>query len=122
LETLKGLDIVKQQFSNLLNSYTKSFNVMYDRKGKLFLRLLENKEIISDEYFKICLLYIHKNPVKDCFVKNLQDWKYSSYCAITENKNSKISKNEVINKFLNIEDFKQYHKNIVDDKLYDAIL
>lgn len=46
-------DFLMQYWSNLLNSYTKSFNKKYKRKGALFMYYLRRVEIISIEQ---CLL------------------------------------------------------------------
>lgn len=36
--------LISQRFSNFFNSYSKAYNKMFDRKGKLFLLALKKKE------------------------------------------------------------------------------
>ena len=59
----KTSDFIMERFSNFLNSYTKSFNKMYNRKGGLFMDFLRRVKIEGDEQFKKAVFYIHKNPV-----------------------------------------------------------
>jgi len=72
-------NLVSKQFGNFFNSYSKSYNKMYKRKGKLFLEDFERKLIDTDEYYKTIIHYIHFNPVYHGFVKDMRDWKYSSF-------------------------------------------
>ena len=113
--------IANQQLSNFLNSYSKSFNKVFKRKGKLFLQSIVNKEINADKYFLIALFYIHNNPVKHGFTKEIDDWKYSSYNTFLSDKDTKIDKNTVLKYFQNIKEFKNFHKRNVEDNLFDAI-
>lgn len=70
---------IMQSFSNFLNSYTKSFNKVFDRKGSLFMDYLRRVEITSNEQLHATLFYIHKNPVHHGLCKNINDWHWSSY-------------------------------------------
>jgi putative transposase len=78
---------ISQQFSNLFNSYTKSFNKVYNRKGSLFIPRFKHKEIKTEDYLKQVLLYIHNNPVHHSFTSNALDWKYSSIHSYLKNSN-----------------------------------
>ena len=60
-----------QQFSNMLNGYTKSFNAKYNRKGSLFMDSMRRVEIKSDPQYTATLFYIHKNPVHHGYCKNI---------------------------------------------------
>ncbi len=64
-------------FSNLFNSYTKSFNKVYNRRDRFFVPNYKQKKISSDEYFKQVFVYIHNNPLKQGFVKKTDDWNFS---------------------------------------------
>ena len=44
-------DFVMERFSNFLNSYTKSFNKVNDRKGALFMDYLKRSSLEKDENF-----------------------------------------------------------------------
>ena len=71
-------DFIMERFSNLLNSYSKSYNKMYARRGSLFMDYLKRKQMppgsVADT---ICL--IHNNPVKHRYCQHPADWKWSSY-------------------------------------------
>jgi len=66
---LSGL--VEQPFSNFFNSYAKSFNRKYHRKGSLFNRPYKRKKVSSDDYLTKIIHYIHYNPVHHGFTTGL---------------------------------------------------
>lgn len=101
---------LSRQFSNLFNSYTKSFNKMYDRKGSLFQQNFKRKKIENETYFTRLVQYIHCNPVHHGFVTNAEDWHWSSYNSYFSTKKTQLSKEEAIKWFGNIEDFREFHK------------
>ncbi len=109
---------VSKQFSNLFNSYTKSFNVIFDRKGSLFQQNFKRKEVENDDYFLKLIHYIHANPVHHGFVNAIEDWPFSSYNSILSNKSTLLSRNELLDWFDGREDFINYHKQPIDLKLY----
>lgn len=71
--------LLSKQFSNLFSSYTQSFNKVYQRRGSLFLKNFKRKEIDSTDYLLQLILYIHLNPIKHGFTKELNDWEWTSY-------------------------------------------
>ena len=107
-ETIESF-IVKQ-FSNMNNSYTKSFNKTYDRKGKLFLQSFKRKEVDSDEYFTKLIHYIHNNPVHHQLTKFIKDWKHSSYNTFLSTNTTLLKREEVLNFFGGKEKFIIFHE------------
>jgi REP element-mobilizing transposase RayT len=69
---------VMQHWSNMLNSYSKAFNKMHNRRGALFINQLRRSYIDSEEYLYKTLHYIHDNPVKHQFKSHAAEWFYSS--------------------------------------------
>ena len=84
----------------LLRSYTRAINKQKNLTGSLFRKntkaqcvtcpddlspswFLENgvtayiNTLPSDDYPQVCFNYIHQNPVKAGFVKNITDWEFS---------------------------------------------
>ncbi|OQX98726.1 MAG: hypothetical protein B6I24_04450 [Bacteroidetes bacterium 4572_128] len=119
-KNLRGLNISKklsQQFSNLFNSYTKAFNKQQNRKGSLFISNFKRKEITNKNYFKEIIHYIHFNPVHHGFVKDLRDWKFSSFEAFSSEKATKIHREEVISWFGDKKQFWEFHKKQIKDKI-----
>ena len=108
---------LSQQFSNLFNSYTKSFNKQQDRRGSLFIPNFERKHIDSDEYFRQVIHYIHFNPVHHGFVKDLRDWKHSSFSSYFSSKATSLKREEVMDWFKNKENFWVHHQKEIDEKM-----
>ncbi len=122
---LGGLDEIEkrisQQFSNLFNSYTKSFNKMYSRRGSLFIPNFKRKEVTDESYFTQLIRYIHANPVHHGFVKHMNDWRWSSFNDILHEEHSMVRREEIIRWFGNKEEFIRYHKRPVDVRLASEI-
>ncbi len=108
---------ISQQFGNLFNSYTKSFNKMFERKGALFQQNFKRKYINSEDYFRKVVLYIHSNPVHHGFVSTMESWHWSSYNSFITDQETQLVKESVIKAFGGIQDFNAYHQ-----KKYDNIL
>ena len=58
-------------FSNLFAAYAQSFNHFYHRKGSLFTQNFRRKQIDDDQYLKMVVIYIHRNPLKHGLVDDL---------------------------------------------------
>lgn len=102
-------------FSNLLNSYAKAFNKVYHRKGALFLNTIKRKKVNDDKYLLKALHYIHNNPVSHGFVNKITDWKYSSYNSYLSNeKESKLDRETILEYFETLDDFIAYHYSNVE--------
>jgi putative transposase len=71
---------------NLLNSYSRYFNVKYKRKGPLWEGRFKSILIESDEYLLHLTRYIHLNPTTANLVRKPEDWKFSSYREYISNK------------------------------------
>lgn len=100
---------VSKQFANLFSSYTQAFNRRYQRKGSLFIKNFKRKRIEDDDYYTQLILYIHFNPVKDGFVQEPGDWKFSSYNAILSEANSLVNRKQVLDWFDGTENFSFCH-------------
>jgi len=64
---------------NLLDSYTRYFNIKYDRKGPLWQGRFKSVLVDNNDYLLHLTRYIHLNPVVDELVEKPEDWNYSSY-------------------------------------------
>jgi putative transposase len=117
IEKLKNAKrVVSNSFKNFFVSYTNSYNLIYDRFGNLFRQKFGRKVITSKNYFVNSIHYINYNPVFHCFVKQPDDWKYSSYNVFFQDKPTKIKKDAVLKTFGGIENFEYFHKNNNFDK------
>lgn len=93
---------INQSIGVMLSSYAKAINIQESRKGSLFQQhtkaiCLNRNETLKpswyrimgvtkisrfdekSEYPKVCMDYIHLNPVHAGIVVNIGNWKWSSY-------------------------------------------
>lgn len=103
-------------YSNLFNSYTQSFNKVYERKGSLFMQNMKKQEITDDNSFCKVVHYIHANPVHHRFVKTLGIWPHTSYKIFLSSMPTKLERQYVLDMFGGLEQFIKYHEQPVDPK------
>jgi putative transposase len=106
--------LISKQFANFFSSYTQAFNKMYQRKGSLFIPNFKRKEITSEDQLLTLICYIHRNPIHHGFCKNFIDWKHSSYTTFLSEKDTKIQREFVINKFDDLENYIACHEQQVE--------
>jgi len=75
------LKFLSKQFSNFFSSYSQAFNKVYNRRGSLFIKNFKRKEIANEQYLRNIILYIHLNPVKHGFTKNINHWLWNSFSS-----------------------------------------
>ncbi|MEJ7610479.1 MAG: hypothetical protein WKF88_04800 [Ferruginibacter sp.] len=97
-------------FSNLLNSYTKSFNKVYNRKGSLFIDYLRRVHIEDDAQFGATAFYIHKNPVHHGYCKRPEEWEWSSYHSYLHKTPTQPAGIHLMEWFGGLEGFIKYHQ------------
>lgn len=72
----------------IAGSYAYWYNHKYYRMGHLFQDRYKSEPVEDDTYFLTVIRYIHQNPIKAGIVKELYEYKYSSYidyfCAESE--------------------------------------
>ena len=102
-------DFVMQRFSNLLNSYAKSFNKKNNRKGALFMDYLRRVEVRTDAQYSATVFYIHKNAVHHGYCKLIPDWLWSSYNSMLSNVATKLERQKVLDWFGGAKRFIEYH-------------
>ena len=107
---------VSKSFSNLFNSYTQSFNKVYDRMGSLFMQNMKKEEVNDDNSFCKVVHYIHGNPVHHQFVKKIEDWPHSSYNTFLSKSHTKIERDYVLQVFGGVEWFIKYHQQTINPK------
>ncbi|MGA9213584.1 transposase [Kaistella sp.] len=100
-----------QPISNLLNSYSKAYNKMFQRKGALFIDYIKRERIDEEGQLKNIFKEIHQIPMQHQFVKSSEEWKYSSFKAyLNTNKSTKVSTDYMIGFFDDCDDLIQFHK------------
>jgi REP element-mobilizing transposase RayT len=98
------------QFSHLFNSYAQAYNRMYNRTGSLFEKPFKRKLVESEDYLKRLVFYIHHNPVHHGIADRITEYTWSSYLTIIKPSEMKIKREEVIDWFDDVENFKFYHQ------------
>lgn len=109
-------DKISKSLSNLFSCYAQSYNKIYQRKGSLFIPNFKTNGIEDDRAFCAITHYIHANPVHHGFVKNINDWKFSSYQALISKKTTKLERDYVLEIFGNKQAFLDYHDRPIDRK------
>jgi len=70
---------ISRFMSNILNSYTRYFNLRHERKGPLWEGRFKNVLVETDAQLLHLSRYIHLNPVTAYLVDDPADWNMSSY-------------------------------------------
>lgn len=104
---------ISKVFSNMFNSYSKSFNIYFDRHGNLFERPFHRKIVNDDNYFKFLFFYIHENPIRGNLNKNFNDSSWTSYNDFVNNSSKILDVETVFRFFSGRNEFIEYHENIL---------
>ena len=110
-------DFIMERFSNFLNSYTKSFNKVNNRKGGLFMDYMKRSLAESNEDFITFVWYVHKNAVHHNLRKNIGEWPYDSYNSILSDLPTLLLRKEAIGLFGSKADFVKFHQQAVHPKV-----
>lgn len=103
--------------SNILNGYTRYFNIKYHRKGPLWEGRFKNVLIKSDEQLLHLTRYIHLNPVTAELVDEPQHWPVSSYLEYLRDEGVKGS-DESLCSYKDILDVEPItYKKFVEDRI-----
>jgi len=108
--------LVDSTLSKLINtiedSFTRYFNIKFDRKGPLWQTSFKSVEIKSNEQLLHVSRYIHLNPTTSNLVNKPEDWIFSSY-------NDFISDEKVLKTYINeisIDDT-EFYKQFVENNI-----
>ena len=87
---------ISKLMSKVCTGYSMYFNKKYERTGTLFQDQYKAVLVDSDAYLLWLSAYIHNNPHAAGFVKNLQDWQWSSYPDYTGLRQGILCDKEII--------------------------
>lgn len=101
---------ISEFISKLTNSYTKFYNVKFNRVGPLFQGQFKAVLVETEEELVHVSRYIHLNPVSSFLVKKPQDYEWSSY---NEHLNGEgiCKKEEILNFFKSVAEYKKFVDN-----------
>jgi putative transposase len=74
-------DGISSYLSQVQNSYSRYFNVKYDRVGTMFQGRFQAVSVRRDEQLLHLTRYHHLNPVVARLVERPEDWPWSSYAS-----------------------------------------
>ena|SRR3989344_1447297 len=100
--------------SQLANSYTKYFNTKYNRVGPLFQGAFKAVRIETDEQLIHVSRYIHLNPVVSGIVKELDNYKWSSFQEFINAINIVCLSDEVLNFFPTSVAYKEFVESQIE--------
>lgn len=115
---------VQKYMANVLNSFTRYFNIKNERKGPLFLPRFKAVNIKSEEQLKHNSRYIHLNPYSNGLIEDineLEKYPWSSFKEyVFDNPQRLSSPNLILNLFNN--DRNRYKKFVFDNADYQKTL
>ena len=104
----------------IFNSYTKAINKRYKRSGTLFEGRFKSKEIYEEKSILEVCRYVHRNPLDDGLVDNLEEWQFSNYHEWIGLRNGVLCDREFIKK--HFPDSGSYKKYVSDYISFKQIL
>lgn len=75
----EGEDDIAKVIKRIAVSYVSYFNEKYKRVGHLFQDRYKSEAVSEDAYVLTLARYIHQNPLKAGMVKEMLDYRWSSY-------------------------------------------
>ena len=107
---------ISQTMKRLLTKYARWYNIKYKRSGALIANRYKSQPVEVDEYFMSVVRYIHQNPLKAKMVKNIGDYKWSSYREYLDSIQGLTDKTFVLD-MISLEEFESFHQ-IVEDAIF----
>lgn len=100
---------ITEFLSKLSNSYTKYYNIKYNRVGPLFQGEFKAVIMESDEQLIHVSRYIHLNPISSAIIKSLDKYQWSSYSEYIGIQRTELcAKEEILGHFKNPQDYTQF--------------
>ena len=109
-------DLVLQEFSNFFNCYTRTSNLLWNRKGNLFHRAFKRKRIKNEVHLKAVIRYINTNAEKHGIVEDFRNYTWSSFEEILLRYDERIESKEVLAIFGGKEQYLQFHLKQADEE------
>jgi len=111
----KGELKVSKLLSKICTSYSKRFNKKYSHIGHVFQDQFKSVLVEDNNQLLHLSAYIHSNPKVGGLVKNIENWKFSSYSNFLNiNKYRLCNKSIIVDQFRNIRSYKNFVEESVD--------
>ena len=119
---LKGGITVSEQFRRFFTGYSMAINKQQNRHGSLFEKPFKRIEVNSIQYLQNIVFYIHANPQLHGFTNDYINYTWSSYKRILIDKPSKLFKKEVLEWFVDKENYINYHSQKIDIEIIKNLI
>lgn len=113
-EKISDLQNLSKAIGKTLSSFTKDINNQNQTTGNLFQKKTKAKCIGDNDrndqfnkldYLLTCFHYIHQNPLQAGLVKELKDWKYSSFLDYYGYRNGTLCNKKLAMELMDLSDF-----------------
>lgn len=98
------------------------YNKIKERDGYVFKNRFYSQPIKDRKHLLSCIVYIHKNPIKASIVKEMQDYKFSSYNEYFGQINNNLIEKKMIHKLFDNINFDEYMIKFKEFHLRDSLL
>ena len=109
----KGLhsfdSIVSKQIGKFISSYSQAYNKVTNRHGALLESPFKRKRIVTEEYLKNLIIYIHLNPTE--LKQEIDKYQFSSFSSILSHFKTNLKRTETIAIFGDLENFIYSHNH-----------
>ena len=102
--------VINEKIRRFSISYAQAINKQEDRRGSLFQEHPKHVLVTEEAHLLWLVYYIHNNPVHHHLCEKIEDWKYSSWQALTGTMETKIAREEVLSLFGNKNSFLTFHQ------------
>lgn len=102
-------NFLSTRFGNIINSYTKTFNIEQNRKGNLFVKPFFRYEIYNITDLPEVIRHVHWLPVFHGLTSSAERWKYSSYFPLINLHASLVDWDDLADLFGDLDRFQQFH-------------
>lgn len=113
----------KEEIGNFMKriavGYAQYHNRNHERTGHLFQNRYQSEPVNDDKYLLVVSRYIHQNPLKAGIVKDIKDYKWSSYNDYLINKSTITDKSILEGYFVNTERFIEFNNQNNYDNCLD---
>jgi len=105
-----------------LGTYAYWFNKKYSRSGALIANRYKSTCVENDEYLLTLTRYIHQNPLNAGIVKDLEKYRWSSYCDYIKKERESLAYTSYILGFFSsdseeaLKGFKTFHNTLESDE------
>lgn len=106
---------ISRVFANFFNCYSKSINKQESRHGSLFNKPFKRRLIENEDYLRLIVNYIHRNPIHHKICDQISEYKWSSYNSIRTGNNEMLDVKCVISWFGDFETFQLYLEHSIED-------